>query len=75
MDTLFTTTVIINGQPQDYKVTFANDVYQFQPEGNMAAPAFGMRRAEDTWKLEGELNEISKGQAVSALEHYLLSQH
>lgn len=75
MDTLFTTSVIIEGQPQDYNVTFANDVYQFVPDGNDQAPAFGLRRADDEWKLEGNLSDISKSQAESALESYLLSQH
>ena len=75
MDTLFTTAIIIEGQPQDYHVTFSNEVYHFTPDGKTSAPTFGLRRADDEWKLEGDLNEISKSQAVNTLESYLLSQH
>jgi hypothetical protein len=74
METLFTTSIIINGQQQAYAVTFQDDAYQFTPDDN-TGPNFGLRRAEDEWKLDGDLTPIAKDQAVSALEHYLLSQH
>ena len=75
METLFTTAVIIEGQSQDYTVSFNNEVYHFTPDDNTSAPSFGLRRSDDEWKLEGNLSEISKSQAVNALEGYLLSQH
>lgn len=75
MDTLFRTSVIINGQSNSYNVSFADEAYVFTPDGNSDAPTFRIRREEDQWKLEGDLNDISRQQAVSALEGYLLSQH
>lgn len=74
MDTLFTTSIIINGETQEYGVRFQNEVYQFTPNGGNGTP-FSLRREDDAWKLEGDLAPIAKGQAESALEHYLLSQH
>ena len=75
MDTLFTTSVIINGQSKSYQVSFADEAYTFTPENGDGAPTFKLRREEDVWKLEGELSDISKQQATAALESYLLSQH
>ena len=74
MEALFTTSIIINGQPQAYSVTFKDDAYQFSPDGGNAA-SFELQRAADEWLLKGELASIAKDQAVSALEQYLLSQH
>lgn len=74
MEALFNPTIIIDGQPQDYAVTFKEDAYHFTPQGGNASP-FRLRREEDEWKLDGQLAPIAKDQAVSALEHYLLSQH
>ena len=74
MEVLFNPTIIINGQPQDYAVTFKEDAYHFTPQGGNASP-FRLRREEDEWKLDGELSDISRQQATSALDHYLLSQH
>ena len=75
MDILFTTSVIIDGQSNDYRVTFADDAYVFTPDADTGAPTFRIRRDEDLWKLDGNLSDISRQQAVSALESYLLSQH
>lgn len=73
MDTLFTTAVIINGQSKSYNVSFENEAYVFK--GDDGTPAFKLRREDDEWKLDGELSDISRQQATSALDHYLLSQH
>lgn len=75
MDTLFTTSVIINGQSKSYNVSFADEAYTFKPDAEDNAPTFKLRREEDTWKLDGDLTDISKQQATVALESYLLSQH
>jgi len=75
MDTLFTTTVIINGQSVSYNVTFADEAYVFTPDSENEAPTFKLRREEDEWKLDGSLSDISQQQAANALENYLLSQH
>lgn len=74
MEALFTTSIIINGQTQAYTVAFKEEAYHFTPDGGAGTP-FQLRRADDEWKLEGNLAPIAKEQAVSALEHYLLSQH
>lgn len=73
-DPLFTTSVIINGEHKTYRVSFSDDAYHFVGDGN-EAPSFQLRRVDDEWKLDGELNDISRQQAINALESYLLSQH
>ena len=75
MDTLFTTSVIINGQSKSYHVSFADEAYVFTPDSEDGTPTFRLRREEDEWKLDGELTDISRQQATAALESYLLSQH
>ena len=75
MDTLFTTSIIINGESKSYDVSFANETYIFTLDSEDNAPAFKLRREEDEWKLEGNLTEISRQQAIAALDSYLLSQH
>lgn len=75
MDTLFTTSVIINGQSKSYNISFADEAYVFTPDSEDVAPTFKLRREEDEWKLDGELTDISRQQATAALESYLLSQH
>ena len=76
MNTLFTATVIVHGQPVAYDVTFENGHYTFQPqpEQDVTAP-FTAYREDDTWKVRGLEDEIAKHQAVSQLEGYLLQQH
>ncbi len=75
MDTLFTTSIIINGESRSYDVTFADDAYVFTPDSEESVPTFKIRREEDEWKLDGEISDISRQQATAALESYLLSQH
>ena len=74
MDTLFTANIIVNGENKSYEVSFEDDQYLFRPDGK-EAPSFSLRRTHDEWKVAGSLPEIACQQAVSALEHYLLSQH
>ena len=75
MDTLFTANIIINGENKSFDVSFAHDEYIFKPTDENGQETFTISRIDDEWKTHGHLNEISKQQAISALEHYLLSQH
>jgi hypothetical protein len=75
MDTLFTANIIINGQNKSFDVSFAHDEYIFKPTDTDGMETFSFSRQDDEWKTHGNLNEIEKQQAISALEHYLLSQH
>ena len=74
MDIHFTTEIIIKGQPAAYNVTFEGESYHFHPI-NATHPAFMIKREDDEWHPQGELDDIAKSQAVSSLEKYLLSQH
>lgn len=73
MDTLFTANVIINGESKGFDVHFENDEYIFNPEDE--GEAFSLARLDDGWKVNGNLPEIAQGQAIHALETYLLAQH
>ena len=76
MSTLFTATVIINGQPIAYDVTFENDHYTFRPDdGQPVTEPFTVYRQDDEWKVKSSLNDIAQQQAVEQLEDYLLQQH
>jgi hypothetical protein len=75
MEPLFTTHIIINGESRNFDVHFEKDQYIFRSEDSGQNTGFSVVRKDDTWKINGELPEIASQQAVSALEHYLLSQH
>lgn len=74
MEPLFEADIIVNGTYKLYNVSFHDEAYHFEPEDGEGA-SFRILRKEDTWKVAGSLAEIAQQQAVSALEHYLLSQH
>jgi hypothetical protein len=74
MEPLFTADIIVNGDFKLYNVFFRNEEYHFEPEDG-TGDAFHIKREDDEWKVAGSLAEIAQQQAVSALEHYLLSQH
>jgi hypothetical protein len=74
MEPLFTADIIVEGQNKLYNVTFHDEQYHFDPEDG-TGPAVQVWREDDEWKVTGPLAEIAQQQAVSALEHYLLSQH
>jgi hypothetical protein len=74
MELLFTADIIVNGENKLYNVSFHDEQYHFDPEDGTGT-AFQVKRDEDQWKVSGPLAEIAQQQAVSALDHYLLSQH
>lgn len=74
MEPLFTADIIVNGNYKLYNVFFHDEQYHFEPEDGTGQP-FHIRREDDEWKVNASLAEIAQQQAVSALEHYLLSQH
>lgn len=73
MAPLFTADIIVNGRNEAFDVFFHDEQYQFKPEAG--SQAFNIKRENDTWKVYGALAPIAQEQAISALEHYLLSQH
>ena len=72
MEPLFTADIIVNGQNEYFDVRFHDEAYHFESE---AGRNFSIRRTDDTWVVNGALAEIAQQQAISALDHYLLSQH
>jgi hypothetical protein len=74
MEDLFTTQLNQGGGTMAYRVVFANEQYQFIPDG-FAGSSFGIRREHDEWHPVEPLPEEVKDQAIDALERYLLSQH
>lgn len=74
MEPLFTADIIVNGQYKLYHVFFRGEQYHFEPEDN-TGDAFTIKRENDEWQVAGSLADIAQQQAVSALDHYLLSQH
>ena len=74
MEPLFTADIIVNGEYKLYYVTFHDEYYYFEPEDG-TGDSFRVKREDDAWKVNGSLAEIAQQQAVSALDHYLLSQH
>jgi hypothetical protein len=75
MEPLFTTHIIINGESRNFNVHFEKEAYIFRSDDEGQDSGFSVIRADDTWQVNGQLPEIARQQAVSALEHYLLSQH
>jgi hypothetical protein len=73
-DSLFNTELIIDGNPSAYEIQFENDRYIFKPL-DINQPSLTLIREKDEWQVEGNVNTITERQAISALEHYLLSQH
>jgi hypothetical protein len=74
MEPLFTADIIIEGQNRLFNITFHDEQYHFSPDAG-TGKAFSIKRENDEWKVTGTLAPIAQQQAVSALEHYLLSQH
>jgi len=74
MEPLFSADIIVDGEYKLYNVFFQNEHYHFEPEDGEGA-AFHVKREDDEWKTIGSLAPIAQDQAISALEHYLLSQH
>ena len=74
MSILFTAT-IIQKEPVEYSIHNENDVYVFEPFDSTSGQTFKIKRINDRWVVEGELNEIAQQQAIAQLERYLLQQH
>jgi hypothetical protein len=73
-DGLFKTELIVDGNPSAYEIQFENNKYNFKPIDSNNPP-LSLIRENDEWQVQGNINEITVRQAISALEHYLLSQH
>jgi hypothetical protein len=74
MESLFNTTLIVEGQPVDYTVFFRNGAYHFvSPTG--VAEEIILKKEHDEWLPEGKPKEILLQTASAALDRYLLSQH
>ena len=74
MEPLFSADIIVNGDYKLFNIFFHDEQYHFEPEDGLG-PAFHVKREDDVWKAVGFLAPIAQEQAISALEHYLLSQH
>lgn len=74
MESLFNTTLIVDGKTVDYTVFFRNDAYHFvSPEG--LAEEIILKKEHDEWHSAGAGNEILVQTAAAALDRYLFSQH
>lgn len=74
MESLFNTSLIVNGRSTEYSVFFRNDAYHFVPvEGG--GHEIILKKEHDEWHSMGEGNEILIQTAASALDRYLFSQH
>ncbi|MDQ3550799.1 MAG: hypothetical protein M3413_04660 [Bacteroidota bacterium] len=73
-NSLFKTELIIEGNPTAYTIQFENERYHFKPFDSNT-PDITLIREHDEWHVQGNVNEIAGRQAISALEHYLISQH
>ena len=73
MEKLFTTTISKAGQSITYDVHFENERYLFVP--NEGSGEFGIKREEDEWHPDSDLDNDVREAAIKALDEYLLSQH
>ena len=73
METLFTTDLTTNGKTETFAVSFYNEQYHFQDLNS--DNSFNIRRENDEWHIEEELDSNLKKNAIEKLESYLLSQH
>lgn len=75
MSNLFTATIIQN-EPIEYLIHNEDDVYVFEPtDPSSSGKTFKIKRHNDQWVVEGNLNDIAKDQAIAQLERFLLQQH
>ena len=74
MNIHFTTDIIIGGRSVAHNVIFENEAYRFQPVDG-TGESFLLKREDDEWHMQGQINDIAKSQAVAALEKFLLAQH
>lgn len=75
MEDLFTTQLIVQNQPVNYRVVFEDEHYRFLPADNSIQPSFALLREHDEWIMEGAASPELKQKAAEALDAYLLQQH
>src|SRR5687768_5167415 len=75
MERLYKTQLSINGRQTTYEVIFENEQYVFHPQGSEGAQTFSIKREEDEWHPQTQLEEGVQEEAIASLESYLLSQH
>jgi hypothetical protein len=75
MEKLFTTELTINGRKASYEVIFENEEYVFHPRNTGKHRAFSLKREDDEWHPQTQMEEDVKEQAIASLENYLLAQH
>lgn len=75
MERLYTTDLTVNGRKATYEVIFENDAYVFHPQSGDEHRVFAVKREEDEWHPQGQLDDGIKEEAIASLEKYLLSQH
>lgn len=75
MERLYTTDLMIKGRKATYEVIFENDAYVFHPQNAGEYQTFAVKREEDEWHPQSQLDEEVKEEAIASLEKYLLSQH
>lgn len=74
MENLFTTQLRQGGGTMGYRVVFADEQYQFIPDGH-DGNSFAIKREQDEWHPVSPLPDEVQQQAIAALEEYLLQQH
>ena len=74
MESLFNTSLIVNGSPVEYNVYFREDAYHFVATDG-AAQEIILKKEHDEWHSVGQGNEILIQTAAAALDRYLFSQH
>lgn len=75
MERLYTTDLTINGRKATYEVIFENDAYVFHPQNAGEFQTFAVKREEDEWHPQGQMDSGQLEEAIASLESYLLSQH
>lgn len=75
MERLYTTDLTINGRKATYEVIFENEAYVFHPQDAGEFQTFAVKREEDEWHPQGQLDSGLQEEAIASLESYLLSQH
>jgi len=75
MERLYKTQLSVNGRQTTYEVVFENELYVFYPQKTDEAQTFSIKREEDQWHPQSQLEEALQEEAIASLESYLLSQH
>jgi hypothetical protein len=73
MEKLFSTTLMKGDQTITYDVHFEQDRYEFVSQDG--SDQFGIKREEDEWHMDQQMEKSVSESAIKALDDYLLSQH